>query len=137
MKKFALILLLASAAAFPFSACGSMKMYVPADEPFRSELGSYTEDKVFRAIMLGGTRRGWTMTEVAPGIVRAKILWRSMMVEVEIHYNASGYVATYVDSANLQYDRVSQKIDSNYLRWLRNLDRDIRYEVQVADGEKN
>lgn len=125
MKKLALILLLASAAAFPFSACKPMT----STEPFHMKVMRCDAATIRSAIIAGCAARGWSPSDLRQGVVRARILLRTHDLTVDIRYTDRGYTIEYVDSHNLDYDPLTGKINRHYDNWIRNLDKSIRIEL--------
>jgi hypothetical protein len=87
-----------------------------------------TANQVGSSVIAGAARRGWLITEKAPGRVVARINVRGRhMAEVEITYDERGYRIAYHDSENLKASK--RRIHQNYFRWIANLDQAIRAEL--------
>lgn len=131
MKKIALILLFASVAAFPFSACKPM---MPT-EPFHMEVVRCDAETIRAAIIAGCAARSWSPSDLRPGVIRARLLRRSHDLTVDIHYTDHSYTIEYVGSHNLDYNPRTGEIDRRYVKWVLNLDKRIRYELSVLRKE--
>ena len=70
------------------------------------------------------------MTQVSPGVIKARYQTRNHVAEVRITYTATYYNIKYDSSLNLQAS--DGKIHKNYNRWVRNLDKDIQ--VNLSTG---
>ncbi len=81
-----------------------------------------------KAIKTAGTRLGWTMSKLEPGLIRATLNLRSHVAVVDIAYDDRGYAIDYVDSENLKYDETEGEIHKSYNKWIRNLERYIALE---------
>ncbi|MEM9171487.1 MAG: hypothetical protein AAGA84_02155 [Pseudomonadota bacterium] len=84
------------------------------------------------AVMAGGASRGWTCAPIEDGVAECTLYIRSHMAKVEVKYDTSLYSITYMDSDNLKYDPVKNKIHKNYNSWVQNLNSDIRAELARA-----
>ncbi|TON39841.1 hypothetical protein CGH62_05725, partial [Vibrio parahaemolyticus] len=72
--------------------------------------------QVKMAIVQSATNRGWTIEEVSPGVLIAKIHVRTHSAEVKIPYNNKYYSIIYLNSVNLKAS--DGKIHRNYNRWV-------------------
>lgn len=84
-----------------------------------------SKSTVEQAIMNGCRARGWVPRKVSDSEIEATLNVRSHTAVVSIPYSAKGYKITYKNSNNLKYDATSNSIHSNYVNWVRNLDRSI------------
>ena len=82
----------------------------------------HTQEQVKNAILKAGAQRKWIMTQVSPGVIKARYQTRNHVAEVRITYTATYYNIKYDSSLNLQAS--DGKIHKNYNRWVRNLDND-------------
>jgi hypothetical protein len=85
-------------------------------------------DRAARAIKTAGTKLGWDMAEVQPGLIRGTLNVRKHHAVVDIDYDGRGYSINYVESENLNYDPEKLAIHKNYNSWIHNLERQIRLE---------
>lgn len=124
--------LFACACALSFPSCTST---IPV-ENYAFTVDAPNESAVRRAIMRGGSLRGWKMQEVRPGLIRGELDVRSHRICVEIYYSAVEYTVEYAGSRNMDYDAKSRKIHRKYFAWIRNLDRSIQHELVEAEYDK-
>lgn len=82
-----------------------------------------TLEEIRAAIVEGGKARGWTMTEIGPGHLEAKLHVRVHVAVVDIKYSTTSYSITYKDSKDLKYDGTD--IHRNYNSWVQNLQSEI------------
>jgi len=87
-------------------------------------------DKVEKAILQAGIDKGWVMSVVEPGRIKAYVLVRHHKAEVVITYDEKSYSITYEDSLNLLYE--NGKIHRNYNKWVALLDRQIQLNLSAA-----
>lgn len=85
--------------------------------------------QVKMAIVQSATNRGWTIEEVSPGVLIAKIHVRKHFAEVKIPYNNKYYSIIYLNSVNLKAS--DGKIHRNYNRWINNLNVDIQRAIAL------
>lgn len=85
-------------------------------------------ERAERAIRNAGSRLGWEMATVQPGLIRGTLNLREHQAIVDIDYDGRGYSINYIDSENLKYDEEKNVIHKNYNNWIRNLERQIRIE---------
>jgi len=74
--------------------------------------------------------RGWLVSEIKPGLMRAELFVRSHHAVVDIMYSDKFYSITYVESENLKYS--DGNIHRNYNRWVNNLNTDIKNKLARA-----
>jgi len=84
----------------------------------------HTQAEVKSAILKAGAQRQWIMSEVKPGVIKARQQSHQHQAEVQITYTATGYNIKYDSSLNLKAS--GGKIHKTYNRWVRNLDKDIQ-----------
>lgn len=77
----------------------------------------------------------WTGQDIAPNVVRAKFLKGTHELTVDITYEPSQFVITYVSSVNL-LDDGQGNIHRAYAKWVNTLSRDIYYALEQANGIK-
>lgn len=90
--------------------------------------------EVKMAIMQAATNRGWTVEEVGPNELNAKIHVRSHYAEVKIPFNDKFYSIIYLNSENLKAN--GGKIHRNYNRWINNLNVDIKRQLTLTASAK-
>ncbi|MBY8974886.1 hypothetical protein KHP62_03635 [Rhodobacteraceae bacterium NNCM2] len=84
-----------------------------------------------KAIVLAGSKRGWTFNSIAPNHLEGTLNVRGKHhVDVDIVFDTNTYSITYRDSRGLEYDAATDTIHPNYNKWVNTLDQDIRLEVQ-------
>ena len=84
-------------------------------------------EDVGAAILRAGARRGWAMKEVGSNVIRATYAPRTHEAVVDVSYDTRSFSITYVSSVNMSES--NGYIDTHYNRWVRNLERDIVFEV--------
>jgi len=90
--------------------------------------------EVKMAIMRAATDRGWTVEEVGPNELNAKIHVRSHYAEVKIPFSDKFYSIIYLNSENLKAN--GGKIHRNYNRWINNLNVDIKRQLTLTASAK-
>lgn len=85
-------------------------------------------ESVERSILDASRKRGWVARVVEPGLIEAQISVRSHGANVLIPYSQHSYSIHYKNSENLDYDEGS--IHRNYNKWVNNLSKSIRQELQ-------
>ncbi|NOH98798.1 hypothetical protein [Vibrio sp. 99-70-13A1] len=89
--------------------------------------------QVKTAIYDSATDRGWLVSEIKPGLLRAELYVRSHHAVIEIPYSDKFYSILYVESDNLKYS--DGKIHRNYNRWINNLNVDIKRKLAVMAAQ--
>ena len=89
--------------------------------------------QVKSAIYESAENRGWLVSEIKPGLIRAELYVRSHHAVVEIPYSDKFYSILYVESENLKYD--DGEIHRNYNRWVNNLNVDIKRKLAQMAAE--
>lgn len=89
--------------------------------------------QVKAAIVQSAINRGWSVEEVSPGVLNAKIQVRSHFAEVKIPYNNKYYSIIYLNSVNLKAN--DGNIHRNYNRWVNNLNVDIKRALALLGTE--
>ena len=79
------------------------------------------------------SNRRWQILQDEPGMIRSGINVRSHYAEVIIKYTADDFTIDYVNSTNLDYNRNTKKIHRNYNRWVRNIEQDIIFGLQMKN----
>jgi len=70
-----------------------------------------------------GTSRGWKMTDVGPGEIRARLTSGDHVAAVVINFTPSEYAIRYTGSEGLDYS--GGQINKRYNGWVENLEKDI------------
>ena len=101
-------------------------------EPIAVPAGIDVKD-VAKAIKLGITRRGWTVSKDENGQIDATLNIRTHRAQVAIPYSAKEVSIKYVSSDNLDYQEKNGQryIHGNYNNWVRNMYSDIQRELQL------
>lgn len=89
----------------------------------------HSEQQVRDAILRAGKANNWIMNEAEPGVINARVQTRGHIAQVRIPYSSSSYSIDYVSSDGLSAD--NGKIHRNYVRWVRNLDKNIQINLSV------
>ena len=89
--------------------------------------------QVKSAIYDSAIDRGWLVSEIKPGLLRAELYVRSHHAVIEIPYSDKFYSILYVESENLKY--TDGKIHRNYNRWINNLNVDIKRKLAVMAAQ--
>lgn len=114
------------------AACNAKPVYDVARASYNST-DPLTQEEATEAIFNAGSKLGWSMTEVQPGLIRGDINVRNKhQATVDITYDGEGYSIVYAGSENLKYDPDDGTIHKNYNSWVQNLERQIRIESGVA-----
>ncbi|MGI9492996.1 MAG: hypothetical protein ACR2QF_11420 [Geminicoccaceae bacterium] len=106
-----------------------------ATDVYNVELSSYNTAEPLdakhaeRAIKTAGSKIGWQMDTIRPGLIRGTLNVRSHMAIVDISYDNERFSIDYVDSENLKYDEEQNVIHKSYNKWIGILERRIRAEA--------
>ncbi len=115
-----------------FFGCKQWKMEYPNDVtivvPETSEGAFSPRSVIFHA----GTRLGWEMKELEPGLISATLEKRNHRVEARIRYSEKQIGIFYDGSENMDYNPTTRKLNPAYNRWVRNLEKAIRQELSAA-----
>ncbi len=102
------------------ASCRSAPVYnvenMALDAPPTATLADVTN-----AIKQAGSGLGWSMKEVGPGHIEAKLPIRAHLAITDIRFDTEIFSITYKDSINLRYDATKNIIHSNYKGWVQNL----------------
>jgi len=101
----------------------------PIDRINSTVSAGHTQVEVKNAILKAGALRQWIMTEVKPGVIKARQQRNNHQAEVQITYTATGYDIKYDSSLNLKAS--GGKIHKTYNRWVHNLDKDIQVQLST------
>ncbi len=86
-------------------------------------------DKLRPAIRMALTHFNWRILSDAEGAVTAEYVKTGQTgikrAEIKVVYDSSGYRIEYVTSQGLDADLTKMKIHKNFVRWMRNLDKQI------------
>ena len=124
VKQASKVLLLVTLALALLAACTQQPVYNVEAFPVSVNISL---DDIEKAILTAGTRRGWRMTAVSPGMIEGQLIIREHMALVEIPYSSQQYSIHYKDSSGLGYSDGS--IHRNYNLWVRNLEKSINQEI--------
>lgn len=105
----------------------------PIDNVQSTVSAGHTEAQVKNAILKAGAQRQWIMSDVGPGVIKARQQNRDHVAEVRITYSPTGYSIKYDSSLNLLAS--GGKIHKNYNRWVRNLDKDIQINLASSAAQ--
>ena len=106
-----------------------------ATDIYNVELSSYNAtapldaQSAETAIKRAGSKIGWQMDTIRPGLIRGTLNVRKHLAVIDISYDSEGFSIEYVDSENLQYDEDAQVIHKSYNKWIGILERRIRAEA--------
>ncbi len=125
----ALSIALFSASAIFLIACGNTAPLMNFENsPIVTVSGKQAKmESVKKAIILGGTSKGWQMQPVADGHIVGTIFHSGHMAKVDVKYTTDTYSVTYKDSSNLNYDGAN--IHKRYNHWVRLLNDAIRAQL--------
>ena len=116
---------------FVLAGCGRVQPVMNVeDTPVALNLQS---KQVKSAIYESAENRGWLVSEIKPGLIRAELYVRSHDAAIEIPYSDRFYSILYVESENLKYD--DGEIHRNYNRWVNNLNVDIKRKLAQMAAE--
>lgn len=103
--------------------CRTAPIYNVKNQTIVTNISSYTENDVKKAIVSAGIDTGWSMNADKPGHMLATFNYGSHIAKVDIDYNRVKYSITYRDSINLRSD--GKVIHKNYNLWVQELNRAI------------
>ncbi|WP_170300345.1 hypothetical protein [Solidesulfovibrio aerotolerans] len=89
-------------------------------------------DEIESSIIRGGSKVGWNMRKIEPGLIVGTIQVRVHEAQVNIRYTANTWDITYRDSKNLKYN--GEKIHSNYNKWVSKLADAIRTQIDEDEA---
>ena len=81
------------------------------------------------AIRQAGIGLGWSMKEIGPGHIEARLPIRAHLAVTDIRFDTEMFSIAYKDSINLRYDATKNMIHSNYKGWIQNLQNAIVVQV--------
>lgn len=132
MKNLLSAVLVALCAAFVV-ACASTPVL---DSPRQINVPAVASvDDVEQAVLDSMRARGWAVHERSAGQIVADLHVRSHFARVDIRYDANRVSLAYVDSRNLNYERVggTEHIHSNFNSWMGNLAGDIQRHLSYIE----
>lgn len=110
------------------SGCRGAAVYNVENTPIQAKVSS---SKVYDAIKIAGSSKGWIITNIRPGLAMGKLSLRTHVAVVEIPYNETGYSIRYKDSTDLNYDASNNQIHQNYNGWVKNLENAINVQLSM------
>ena len=122
-KAYGLVIILL--AGLFLSACSSL---APVQNmPEQAIPSGLTMAQIKDSIIVAGKKRGWTMTPMKAGVIKASHSARGHVANVEVRYDLKHYQIHSLDSTNLDYQ--NGMINHNYNRWVNNLKVDIQRQL--------
>jgi hypothetical protein len=117
--------------AFAAFATGCMNAPIMevTDAPVETVGRPATLADVEKAIIRAGSKNGWRMSSVKPGLAVGTYTQRERTVTIEVPYTAKAYSIKYKDSVNMDYN--GSQIRKGYNDWVIRLDRAIRVELSL------
>lgn len=120
MSKFALRILAIAVVVLAVASCRSATVYNAESISLNTTRPASTQ-QVEGAIKRAGASLGWSMRDVAPGHIEARLPIRAHVAVADIFYNSKDFSIKYKDSTNLNYDPKDNTIHSNYNGWIQRL----------------
>ncbi|MAZ04332.1 MAG: hypothetical protein CMN56_14460 [Sneathiella sp.] len=105
-------------------------VYNAEANPVPVKLQETSLDNIGTIIQTSAINRGWVVSDVQPGKMKATLRNRTHVAVIEITYTKTNYSINYVSSVDLLYD--GEKIHRNYNKWIRTLQNDINKNLNVA-----
>lgn len=124
MSTFFLRILAVAVVVLAVAGCRSATVYNVENASLNMNKPT-TATQVQAAIKRAGATLGWSMRDVSPGHIEARLPVRSHVAVADILYNAKDFSIKYKDSTNLNYDPKDNTIHSNYNGWIQNLQKAI------------
>jgi hypothetical protein len=122
MRRKTVGVVLMCAAIIVAAGCRSAMIYNLKDIAIPNAMThELTLNEVTKAIVAAGAKHGWAMQVVKPGSIVATLILRGHVAVVDIPYTTKSYSIIYKSSENLNYNKESNSIHSNYNAWIRNL----------------
>jgi hypothetical protein len=103
--------------------CAAEPIYSPIGHPIPAQGRSVSLEQIENAIVRAGQRRGWAMTKVAPGKIRAVQDTAKRDAIVEIEFNSETFSIQHLETKGLRERR--GQIHPRYNSWVRSLEADI------------
>lgn len=128
------ITVLAICAALAVAGCRATPLQNVVDASYGAtasaralSLGDYR-----KAIIRAGAKRKWVFTDVAPGHLVGNVNVRGKhQATVDVFFDTEQFSIRHQSSRNLNFNAENQTIHPNFNTWLRNLETDIRTEIQI------
>lgn len=131
MKKFFNLAVVAVLAVMLSGCFGRVQpVYNAEANPIPVKLQETSVENIGNIIQTSAINRGWTVSDVSPGKMKATLHSRTHVAVIEITYSKSDYSINYVSSVDLLYDGAN--IHRNYNKWIRTLQNDINKNLNVA-----
>ena len=119
------LIAVAGCRAAPLYNANSVAFALPA-----TSTQSLSLEDTKRAIITGGSFRGWTFEDVGPGQLVGKVNVRNKhFATVDITFDTETFSINYKSSQNLNYNADRKEIHPNYNNWVQNLQQDIQKEI--------
>lgn len=130
MSRFVMRILAVAVVVLAVASCRSATVYNVENASLNLNKPVPT-NQVQAAIKRAGASLGWSMRDVAPGHIEARLPVRSHVAVADILYNSKDFSIKYKDSTNLDYDPKDNTIHSNYNGWVQNLEKAIRAQTST------
>ena len=130
MSTFTMRFLALAVIVLALASCRSATVYNVENASFNLNKPAPT-NKVQAAIKQAGASLGWSMRDVAPGHIEARLPIRAHVAVADIFYNSKDFSIKYKDSTNLNYDPKDNTIHANYNGWVQNLEKAIRAQTST------
>ena len=131
MKQFFKIAMVAALAVLVSGCFGRVQpVYNAEANPIPVKLQETSMENIGNIIQTAAINRGWVVSEVSPGKMKATLHNRTHVAVIEITYSKKDYSINYVSSVDLLYD--GSKIHRSYNKWVRTLQNDINKNMNVA-----
>jgi len=105
----------------------------PVYNPGTIKVKGMSEGKIKKAIKKALFGRNWQFKEIQSGLIRATYAKSSrrtsLKAVVNIHYTGSMIRIHYYKSEGFSYNKAAGTINAKYNSWVKNIERDIRYNV--------
>ena len=114
------------------SGCRIERVYNPGP----TLVACQSEEQMRKGIKEGLKKREWSIAKDESGRIEATVFVRANRADIGIDYTKDQFTISYLDSQNLQYMKLSERlslIHCNYNRWIRYLLRDITVAASHAE----
>jgi hypothetical protein len=93
-----------------------------------------TTENVHAAILRAGESRNWIMKDMGGDVVRATYAPRGHEAVVDVSYDTQTFSIAHVSSRDM--NEAGGKISHHYNRWVRNLEKDIVFEIGNPERQR-